>query len=165
MSGFSNTIKITPVRRTSAIWGLWKTHKCVFFPNCMHEKSCYYQLIIYMKKSHTVSKKGKSVHITELPFFGTVLSWNCTALSQSDSRIFFIYIILNKKCNYLVTLISPMKIILEISFHFVRLVSHVQIVQDHEKNNGMLTCWSPRCSIHICFKPSRILLYYPKLKN
>ena len=28
---FSNSIKIARVRRTSSIWGLWKTHECVFF--------------------------------------------------------------------------------------------------------------------------------------
>ena len=28
---FSKTIKIAQIRRTSAIWGLWKTHKCLFF--------------------------------------------------------------------------------------------------------------------------------------
>jgi hypothetical protein len=51
---FSKTIKIARVWRTSALWSLWKTRKCMFFPK-MHEKPYYFLLILlqYMKSSHT----------------------------------------------------------------------------------------------------------------
>ena len=45
--------------RVSVIWVL-QLHNF----SKLHEKSCYLGLIIYMKKSNTVPKKGNSVQIT-----------------------------------------------------------------------------------------------------
>ena len=45
---FSETIKIARVRRTSAIWSLWKLTSVCF--SKFHEKPYYYLLIIYLKK-------------------------------------------------------------------------------------------------------------------
>ena len=45
---FSKTIKIARVRRTSATWGLWKLTSACF--SKLHEKPCYYLVIIYMTK-------------------------------------------------------------------------------------------------------------------
>jgi hypothetical protein len=37
----------------NAIWGLWKTHECMFIQ--LHEKPCYYLLIIiYIKMFETI---------------------------------------------------------------------------------------------------------------
>ena len=45
------------------------------------------------KKSYSVERKDNSVQITVLSFFSTLLPLNCTAVSQSESRNFFMYII------------------------------------------------------------------------
>ena len=51
-SEFFKYLNIARVRKASAIWDLWKTYEWFFFSE-LHEKPCYYLLIIYRKMFET----------------------------------------------------------------------------------------------------------------
>ena len=92
-SEFFKTLKIARVRWTGAIWSLRKTHEWVCFLK-LHEKLCYYLLIIYMTKlcrtdscacvTHKIiySLNCQYYNNVQFSFNRTVLHLFCTVLHR-----------------------------------------------------------------------------------
>ena len=92
-SKFFKENKIARTRWASAICSLWKIYKSLL-PQ-IAEKSCSYLLVMYTKEDVTESQDRRSFESVSAPFviFHSRL-WECTRSSQSEARIFFMYIII-----------------------------------------------------------------------
>ena len=77
---FSKTIKITRVRRTSAVWGFWKTHEWVFFQIARET------MLLLMNNIHDKIMQNWVIHLRHVQNYSLQLSIfsERKSISQND---------------------------------------------------------------------------------
>ena len=93
-SRFFKDKKINEAHRMSAIWSPWKKNKKLIYTK-LHLKSCYYLLIVYMKKSISESRETKFWQRARYLQFAPVLqidtrvTWKMHLFKPIPARNFF----------------------------------------------------------------------------
>ena len=96
--------KINEAHQVSAIWSPWKNKKLIYTK--LHLKSCYYLLIVYMKKSISESRETKFWQRARYLQFAPVLqidtrvTWKMHLFKLIPARNFFSRILLQCISNF-----------------------------------------------------------------